>query len=114
MLRDGKGEFPQGHRLEDLWRKCRPLIEEACSDGEKADTDSVEKCLQEFHKLDPRGISLRYGEDRNGSPTLPTGTQLNLANLRDVMNRIAAFLDGSYDWMYELLRYQADIDGDSF
>jgi len=32
----------------------------------------------------------------------------------EVMNRIAGFLEGSYDWMYELLQHQADIDSEAF
>jgi hypothetical protein len=97
-----------------LWRQCRPLLEAAYPAGEKTDTDAVEKVLLEIHVLDPSSESFRFGEKKDGNPTLPNGTQINLANLRDVMNRLDGFLSGSYDWVYELLQYQADIDSDSY
>ena len=115
MLQTRRCGFPAGHhRIQDLWHQCRTLIEAACPEGEKADTDSVEKCLQELHAIDPHGESFRFGEYKDGNSTLVDGTQVNLTNLRDVMNRIAGFLEGNYDWMYELLQYQADMDSDSF
>ena len=115
MLQSRKGGFPTGtHGIQNLWRQCRPLLEAAYPAGEKTDTDAVEKVLLEIHVLDPSSESFRFGEKKDGNPTLPNGTQINLANLRDVMNRLDGFLSGSYDWVYELLQYQADIDSDSY
>ena len=114
MLQSRSGDFPNDHhRIKDLWQACRPLLEEACPDGEKTDTDAVEKCLKELHKLDPSGVAFRFGEAKDGNSTLPHVLQLNLANMRDVMDRLAGFLEGSYDWMYELVQYQADVDSES-
>jgi hypothetical protein len=115
MLQSRKGGFPTGtHRIQDLWWQCRPLLEAAYPEGEKTDTDAVEKVLLEIHALDPSGESFRFGEKKDGNPTVPRGTQISLASLRDVMNRLDGFLSGSYDWMYVLLQHQADIDSDSY
>jgi hypothetical protein len=112
MLGSSKADYPKHHRIDELWRQCRPLLEKASPEGEKIDTDAVERCIKELASMDPSGEAFRFGEDKDGRPTIPRVTQISLTNMRDVMNRIAGFLEGSYDWMYELLQYQADIDAE--
>jgi hypothetical protein len=115
MLEKRASSFPYSHGILGLWQECRPLLEATCPEGESKDTDAVEKCLQELHSLDPTGEAFRFGEQKDGNPTLPEiGIQMNLRNVRDVMGRIAGFLEGSFDWMHELLQHQADMDSESF
>lgn len=111
-LEGGIGEYPRIHQIDQLWKQCRPLLERAFPEGEKADTDAVERCIVELASLDPSGEVFRYGEDQGGKPTLPNGVQLNLVNMRDVISSIGGLLEGSYDGMSELLQYQADIDSE--
>ena len=114
QLRDRTSDYPKHHRIRDLWNTCRPLVESACPEGDPADTQTVEKCILELASLDPSGEAFRYSEDKGGNPSLNKATQFSLANMRDVMNRLSGFLGGSYDYMHELLQYQADIDSESF
>jgi len=102
-------EYPKNHKIEELWRTYRPLLEEACPDRNQADTDTVEKCIIEFASLDPSGEAFRYAEDKKGASTFPKITQFNLGNMREVMNRLSGFLTGSFDYMDELLQHQADM-----
>ena len=53
-------EYPKNHKIEELWRTYRPLLEEACPDRNQADTDTVEKCIIEFASLDPSGEAFRW------------------------------------------------------
>lgn len=112
MLESRRADYPKHHQIDDLWRQCRPLLERASPEGERTDTNAVERCIEELVSMDPSGEAFRFGEDKVGMPTLPKMPQISLANMRDVMNRIAGFLEGSYDWIYELLQHQADIDAD--
>jgi hypothetical protein len=112
MLESREAYFPKHHRIDELWRQCRPLLEKASPEGKTTDTNAVERCIQELALLDPSGEGFRFGEDKFGSPTLPTATQVSLKNMREVMNRIAGFLEGSYDWMSELEQHEPDIDVD--
>jgi len=105
QLRYGRADYPKDHRIRQLWQACRPLLEHACPDGNRADTQIVENCISEFAALDPSGESFRYDEDRQGNPNFTKDFQLNLGNMRDVMNRLSGFLTGSYDYMSELLQY---------
>jgi hypothetical protein len=112
MLESREAYFPKHHRIDELWRQCRPLLEKASPEGEKTDTDAVERCIKELASMDPSGEGFRFGEDKLGRPTLPTVIQVSLTNMREVMNRMAGFLEGSYDWMYELKQSEPDTDFD--
>lgn len=114
QLKDRSGGYPQNHKIRELWKICRPLLEHACPERKPEDTQSVEDCILEFASLDPSGEAFRYGEDKSGSPSFGTTTQFNLRNMRDVMRRLSGFLTGSYDYMHELLQYQADLDSEVF
>ena len=114
QLRDRMADYPKHHNIRELWGVCRPLLEYACPQGDPGDTQSVENCILELASLDPSGEAFRYSEDKSGNPSFEKATHLNLANMRDVMRRLSAFLGGSYDYTHELLQYQADIDSDSF
>jgi hypothetical protein len=115
QLRNRTAEYPKNdHRIRELWAQARSFLEEACPEGNPTDAETVEKCILEFASIDPSGEASRYGEDTKGNPTFKNATQLSLTNMRDVMNRLSGFLEGSYDYMHELLQYQADVDADSF
>lgn len=117
LIRAGKGltrsqgDFSRTHDLRALWGEFRPLIEDVYPAGSKAETDAVEKCVLEMNEV---GESGRYGEHKGGLPILKDQRPISLSNLRSVMNRIAGFLEGSYDWMHEMLQNQADMDSEAF
>jgi len=100
----GNRDYPKTHKPPQLWEQCRAVLERAFPEGEKADTDAIEKCIKEFAALDPSGEAFRYGEDRQGRQFLPDDKKLNLRNMREVMSRMEGFLTGSYDAMDHLLQ----------
>lgn len=100
------------HAINDLWRKARARLEQAFPEAEKTDTDIVEQCIREFATWDASGEASRYARRKNGASTWNGTKQLNLANMRDVMSRMAGLLDGSYEGMCEQLQCQADMDAD--
>jgi len=112
MLDSREAYFPKHHRLDELWRQCRPLLEKTSPEGDKTDTDAVERCIQELALLDPSGAGFRFGEDKLGSLTLPPATQVSLKNMREVVNRMAGLLEGRYDRMSELEQHEQDLDVD--
>ena len=98
------GDFPGNHRLDELWRKCRPLLEGRV---DSTDLDMSEKYIQEFSDKDPTSQAFRYPNDRKGNLSLPENiidNVINLRRFREVMGKIAAILDGASDDIYQLLQ----------
>jgi hypothetical protein len=116
QLQDASADYPKDeHDLRKLWRECRVPLEDAgrLGNGSPADVEAVEKCILELAALDPTSQAFRYGEDKGGKPSFKKRTQFSLTNMQDVMRRLSGFLEGSYDWMDELLQFQADVDSES-
>jgi hypothetical protein len=114
-LEERRAEYPRNeHHIDHLWALCRPLLEKACPESDEAETDGVEACMKELAQNDPSGQVFRYGEDSQGQPTLAKPIQFNLGNMRRVMNRLSGFLEGSYDYLHELVQIQADIDSEGY
>lgn len=108
-LESGRPTYPTDkHRIDRLWKTCRPLIEGASWGDATADLDEVEQCIAELTEMDPSGEAFRFGENRQGTPIHFKTKQFNLSNMRNVMSRIASFLEGSYDMMDELLYHQPE------
>lgn len=112
MLDSRQPYFPKHHRIDELWRLCKPLLEKASPEGEKSDADAVERCIRELALIDPSGQGFHYGEHKIGLPALPPVTPACLANLREIAQRIAGLLEGLYTRMYELEQHELDLDHD--
>ena len=116
-LEKGSWDVPRkGHRINELWQECRPMLERQFPEGEKSATDSVERCIKELCRIDPNGEVSRYPEDTHGRPTIQGDRYLGLRNVRQTMDKIDGFLGGSYDGLDELLQHEADVQSelDSF
>jgi hypothetical protein len=103
------------HRIKDLWLSARPLLEQLFPDGDSIATDAVEKCIEELDSIDSSGEAFRYGNKtrKQGGGKMWNGhIQINLGNIRDVMNRHSVFLDGSYEAMEDLLQCQYEMEAD--
>jgi hypothetical protein len=105
--------YPKHHHIDQLWAECQKILEQAFPEADEADTDTVEHCIREAASLDPSGEHARYPKTKSGQDSLPVATQLDMRNVRDVMRRMEGFLSGSYDALYELLQYQADMDSEA-
>ena len=108
-----RAEYPKIHNIERLWNKCRPLIERAFPDGDTAAVEAVDHCMKEMAAMDPDAEAFRFPDNIRGKPTKHTKPLLGLRNVRNVMEKIAGLLDGSYDCMSEELqcRYE-ELQGD--
>jgi hypothetical protein len=82
------------HRLVPIWSLLEPKL---CAIFQ----DSVELTLvgdrvREFDEMDPESMAFRFATSKRGGPLLPADLRnLDLANLRDVMSKIAFGLDGA-------------------
>ncbi|MGB6059641.1 MAG: hypothetical protein WBF71_15405 [Microthrixaceae bacterium] len=89
------GTFQRVHRLEPLWRVCRPLLGRVFADAD-AELGAAEALILELDDLDPTGMVFRYPEDQDGDPTLsPQLRHLDLLTLAQRMEALANLLGGA-------------------
>lgn len=91
----GKGlkAFKPNHNLLQLWEKCRQLAEHYRVNDDEA-TIAVENIIKEFHKLDKKGVTFRYGWEKDEEEIPLPAEPVNLENIRDVMDGVAGYFDG--------------------
>lgn len=105
--------FPKHHKLVELWVECRKALESAYPEAPKDELEIVEKCMIELASMDPNGEGFRFPLSKDGKPTLSSAPKhINLGNIRDVMGRIAGFLEGSYDGMSETLDLKNTLEAE--
>ena len=101
-------DLPIHHRIQDLWKRARPILEHASS---KEDLDSVESCLSELSQMDPNSESFRYPITPDGSPSIDNDNlAISLRHLREVMNKLVTFLDCGSDYLHILYDQQSEFE----
>jgi len=109
IIRDGNQlldipeKFPKHHRIDELWKQCRKILEEEGPRSPSSDLEAVEECILQFSEKDPTSMAFRYPTDKNGNPSLPGLRIVNLRNLADVITRIGSLLDSASDGISECL-----------
>lgn len=87
------------HNLLCLWQYFERIIE-AC--GEQADADALMatgKIIRQFHDWDKGGMKFRYAISKTGTVDLFQYENIDIENLKDVMDGVANFFDGSDGWL---------------
>jgi hypothetical protein len=54
-------------------------------------------------------MAFRYPEDRDGNPSLPGISNINLRNVKEVIGKIAIILDGASTQIDVYLSYKAEM-----
>jgi hypothetical protein len=120
LIRDGSRLLnkprnrPAGHHLEKLWPQCRKILQEAFPEEPHADFDAMGELLIQFAQVDPTSTGFRYPEDTQGKPSLPGVTHIDLANLSEVVRKMAGFFDGAGAKVSEYLSIQEDMLDDAW
>ncbi|MHC4276843.1 MAG: hypothetical protein ACYSTI_05870 [Planctomycetota bacterium] len=111
-LFDVTEEYPTHHNIAELWKQCRGIIEKVWPKGPKVDLDSVEECLYEFSKTDPTSTAFRYPTDKDGEPSVPGISRIDLRNLSGVMSGIEVFFTGAIDGISSYLDAKGDMESE--
>lgn len=98
--------FPSGHRLDELWRRCRSILEAILPGQTKEELDRAGLYVLEFSEKDVTSQAFRYPTDRQGEPALPFGI-INLRLFRDTMAWLAGRLDNFSEEIFERRREKA-------
>jgi hypothetical protein len=94
---------PTGHRLQCLWPKARVAIEAAFPD-DSTDLDALSAVISELSQVDPESQTFRYARNRKGAVNLDGPSNVNMAHIAAVMQKVALVLDGAADGMDEMMR----------
>jgi len=91
MLLDKPGGVPKTHNLLRLWHTAEPLLRRI--GGSEETFQDVRDCLTRFDALDPSSESFRYPVTATGDPALPGVYNVDLGQVRAVVERLSMFLD---------------------
>jgi hypothetical protein len=109
-LIDDPGDFPKHHNIDRLWKQLRYIIEKSELETKPEDFNVVESCINEFSLIDPSSMAFRYATDKDGKPSLPDLTHINLKHFSDVTQKIASFLEGASTGISVYLGYKRDME----
>ena len=92
-LLDDTSGFPTTHKIAELWKMCRPLLnQEELYVGDQV-LDAIEELITEFADVDEDSYAFRYPTDTKNNPSLPDLSYVNLLNLAEVIKKMAHFLE---------------------
>lgn len=107
-----KGNFPKGHKIEDLWQKCRGLLEKIFPSLTKEDVDIVEEYIKQLWEEDCNSIAFRYSTDLGGNASLPEIEHINIRNLYEIMQGVCSFLSSCSLDISEYLEIKEEIESE--
>jgi hypothetical protein len=96
------------HRLETLWRDCRPLLERI-EPKARADLDNVARVITELHGLDPGGDAFRYPVTTKGDPTLRAVNHFSFAQVTSALEPISNFLQAAWQQVSVELTHKLEM-----
>ena len=114
----GKSEgIPTHHRIDDLWIKCRDILDEMDKDElerlskdgrnkRETDLDAVQEDINKFSEWDPSSHAFRYPVYKNGKPSISASElrNINFKSLKELVERISYWLDGISVGVWEFLK----------
>lgn len=97
LIEDDGSTYDRTHNLKILWEVAKSGMATHIDDdaGDDEALLAVEACVMEMHRIDDAGVGFRY----------PVGIELDqvdLGNLAEVMDKVANFLGGSFDYLENL------------
>jgi hypothetical protein len=108
-LLDINEPFPKIHSIDTLWGICSDLLNQV-SPGDSQDAiRHIKRLIDEFCAVDPTATAFRYPEDREGNPSLPGMSGINLRNAKEVIGKITVILDGAGAMIHEYRSIKNDM-----
>ena len=86
--------FPKSHLIDRLWQEARKVAEKAWPTAPREELEEVEAYLKVLHSIDPGSFAFRYPTNKDGAPSLPDITYVNLRHFSEVANKIDELLSG--------------------
>ncbi len=87
------------HDLLKLWNDCIRLFRACGTNDDDEAITAVGKIVKQFHDWDKSGIAFRYATKKNGGVLEFQRPNIDIFNLKDVMEGVANFFSGSDGWL---------------
>lgn len=94
VLHYGERTIKNDHNLWDLWKICKGIIQKHNASTRDGAIVAVEQVVKDFHDLDARSTTFRYGSDNNNRVIELPKHLIDLDNTRDVMEGVSNFFNG--------------------
>jgi len=95
LLEITDGQDIQHHNLGPLWKTCRQIMEKISQNEDPVHFDEAENIVIEFGDIDSSSTAFRYPTDKEGNPSLPGLTHINLRILAEAIEKVSVLLDGA-------------------
>ena len=106
IIQIGGYDYPKEHDLLCLWHKALPIMQRSSQFFDTEELVAVEEKLKEIMDIDTNSEAFRYPSDKKGKPTLQGIREIDLENLKQVIDSIATPLEGSSTALYEDQKYE--------
>jgi hypothetical protein len=98
------------HRLLELWKTCRSLLEQIQPNDPSRSFDAVEALIAELFNLDPFATAFRYSHDRKGNLSLNRLDAVDLRHFRQTIDGVYRFLFGCDCVVDEYSSHRSDME----
>lgn len=102
-------EIPKTHKIDQLWRVARPLLEQASPD-DNDDLDNTERILLQLHNFDPTSEHFRYPIKKDGTETLTELGRVHMRHFHEAMDGVAHLLDAADTGIREMINSQVEYE----
>ena len=90
------------HPLMPLWSELRHLLKDLGLERSDANATAVHEFIRQLDDVDPDSMAFRYATTNSGKDHLPDVTHINIRHLREVLNSVFVWLNGTYSWIGEM------------
>lgn len=97
LLLDQPGEFPQHHKILDLWETAAIILNKISDNNiEQPEFMALPShVIKEFAKIDPDSFAFRYPNDKKGANPLENLSHINLRRLAQYIGAFASAMDAA-------------------
>jgi hypothetical protein len=96
------------HDLQTLWKVIEPKLDPICKRAKLPqlpleERQGINAYMQQLNDNDPKGVSFRYGRERDMSRTIGEGVvRINIRSFAVCMEKLSRYLDGLNGWLEDM------------
>jgi hypothetical protein len=92
-LLDKDDRFPKHHNILELWEQAKGIACELNKGADRTPLNAVDHVVRELASISPNAEGYRYPFAKNGTRLISGPAHLNLAVLKDAMEKACSFID---------------------